>query len=691
MFSSFSTSPLRAKRRRVGRACDFCRESRTRCEAITPCPQCVANHVTCIRPQSDSQSRSIHGSKRQSSPLNDSHGQDETCQISERQPQFEQHGSQDDVSTARQARRCPNVPSSAQRIDSMLDFIARINDFCAGVSQLTSSMPPGEDPPYPSPFLPGGHQDPTSTTDCSLTEVQIARLLLIFWTRLWPQVPIVECEDLRPDNHSSQDRTSPLRDAIIAYCMQYVYYSGLHSRILGLDLQQFEPNSQGSMIGLPYFQRCLSSVTQYTNFSQPSVFTLQCYCFMILYLLDAGQHSAAYNMIGLALRIAQSLDSNAGTPLEAAAQNFRRAWWVLNHLDFRCSRYLGKPVSIQFQEPTLPAQIQAAGDPLGLDSSLYHTETIRLTATALAIIKKIDSPSIQSELQNEAAGVESRAHLLSDELYHLRQWESDLQNVKPFRYIKLHVGDMPPDPDQELEVQEDYLKQPPMDVLLTTMLELQYHNVVVTLHRVFIQFPSHPLVPKASPLGDKHNATALNHALAMLRIINHRMTTHDILHGNSEIYQYTWNAVLTLVGFMLAYPYCYRCPRARKYIRLALMIFDSAGKHNTSAVRAASLTRHLAAKVDTLVQILNIDQPSVPAGGSNPLQIPILEAQATGDLPSLSTDLTGSEGQAMTPIDLGFSGDSLGSWADFMNVSAWPSYCDEVSEAFADPMKLPPL
>ncbi|CAI7649094.1 unnamed protein product [Penicillium bialowiezense] len=605
------------------------------------------------------QGRSSKIQKRKSPPITvEAH--DEEAGHAEEQAESSLNG---EVSTAQQRPQSIDPPS-ARQTDSMVGFISRINSFCAGVSHLTSPTSSGENPPpYTSPFPPFGLQDPA---ECSLTESQVSRLLLIFWTRLWPQVPIVRREDvkLRPGS------PSPLRDAIIAYSMQYVYYSGLQSRILGLNLPQFHQGTEGH--GLPYFQRCLRSVTDYSNFSQPSVLTLQCYCFMIIYLHDAGQHSAAYNMIGLALRIAQSLETDdrlSGATCEAL--NFRRAWWTLSHLDFRCSRHLGKPVSIR-SGSTFPAQIT------GPEILLYHTESMRLTAAALAIVEKFDGHT-----KNES--LEARTHLLSDELYHLRQWESELS-----LNLQLHVGDTPTDPDEEPEVQENYLTQPPMDILLTTLLELQYHNTIVTLHRVFIQFPSHPLVPKISPRGDKHNATALNHGLAMIKLVYQRMTTHDILHGTPEIYQYIWNAVLTLVGFMLAYPYCYRSPRARKYVRLALIIFDSAGAHNGGAVRSASLTRHLCAKVDYLVQILNVDQ-SV-SGGSNLPQIPILEALASEDMPCLSGDMMQSdEAQALPAVDLSASADSLWSWADFMNVSAWPNYCDEVSEAFADPMKFPSL
>ncbi|KAK9855959.1 hypothetical protein MYU51_001687 [Penicillium brevicompactum] len=545
MFSNFSSSqsPLRAKRRKVGRACDHCRESRTRCEAVTPCPQCVANHVTCFR--SSLRRRPPKSQKRQSSPVIADYHEEGTGQSEG----YADNSLNGEAGTAQQAPQSISLPS-ARQTDSMLGFISRINNFCAGVSHLTSPTSTEEEPPpYTSPFPPVGLQDPA---DCSLTE------------------------------------------------------------------------------------------------SQPSVLTLQCYCFLIIYLLDASQHSAAYNMIGLALRIAESLKTDetlSGTTCEA--QNLRRVWWTLNHLDFRCSRHLGKPVNVR-SGSACPPQI------IGPEILLYHAESMRLTAAALAIVEKFDCHT-----QNES--VEACAHLLSDELYHLRQWESELS-----LHMQLHVGDTPDDPDEEPDVQESFLTQPPIDILLTTLLELQYHNVIVTLHRVFIQFPSHPLVPKRSPQGDKHNATALNHALAMIKLAYQRMTTHDILHGTPEIYQ---------------------CPRARRYARLALTIFDSAGAHNSYAVRSASLTRHLCAKVDHLIKMLNVDQ-SV-SGSVNPLQIPILEALAAEDTPCLSSGLMQpDEGQILPDVDLSASADTLWSWADFMNVTAWPNYCDEVSEAFADPTKL---
>ena len=655
MFSNFSSSssrPLAAKRRKVTRACDYCREHRVRCEAAVPCPQCVANHVTC---------------SRQSVPA--AHTPSENIQ-------------------RREQPRLGSLPSGprAQKPDSMLGFIARINTFCSGVSQLSSSAIPGHTPPpeYISPVSPGVLQEATPL-DCSLSESQVNRLLSIFWTRLWPLMPILRREDLSP---AAPGFSSPLRDAVIAYSMQYVHSSRLHNCLLGLHGPQFQPDKQTPMIGLPYFQRCLRAVTLYSSFSQPSLLILQCHCFMALYLLDAGQHSTAYNIIGLALRITESLNWELDAQTASTVRGcrlFYRLWWTLNHLDFRCSRHLGKPIGVHLQDSVCPPPTRESDTLLDPGSTLYHTESIRLTAAALAIIESTGCVSISAQGRQETTEIETRAQVLSDEMRHLRKWRMDLPSTGSLGNLRLEVGDTPPDPDKEPEVEVDYMKHQPMEILLTTLLELQYYNVIITLHRSFIQFPSHPLIPKSSPKADAHSATALNHALAIIRLTHSRMATYDILQGVPEVYQYLWNAVLTLVGFMLAYPYCYRLPRARRYIRLALEIFDSAGSTNDAAIRSAALTRHLCSKVDTLLHILHIDPPPGPRQSSEGVHSERSREQGTSNIIP-RTDHSIPEEELPAPSSFSDpSLDSLWSWVDLMNMEAWPNYCDEVNEAFMNP------
>lgn len=308
---------------------------------------------------------------------------------------------------------------------------------------------------------------------------------------------------------------------------------------------------------------------------------------------------------------------------------------------------------------------------------LYHTESIRLTAAALLVNEATDrfAPAINQD--TNATDIEARAQNLSDHTLHLQKWRDGLPKEQSFASIQLDVPDVPVD-RPEAGIQQEPGESSEIDNLLSTLLMLQYHNAVMSLHRVFIQFPSYPLVPKSHPKADAHAATALNHAMRMIEIAHKQMKMHEIFYGHSEFYQYQWNAVITIIGFTLAYPYCHRCPRARDFLNLALEIFDSVDIESVIAVRAASLTRHLCSKVDTLVQTLNIGHPTPdstappdPTSENHTLQA----FSSNLNLPNLPGDDSMAQG-----ID----GESLWSWADLINLDAWPSYCEDVNEAFMD-------
>ncbi|KAL4803999.1 hypothetical protein BDV18DRAFT_162409 [Aspergillus unguis] len=623
---------LAARRRKIPKACDFCREHRVRCEVDTPCPQCVANNVPCRRsrpshtPQRKRQTRResemISSPARQSSP---------TTPPAEVPPT---------------PSPTANLAWTSHQTDSTLGFVARINDFCSGMSQLFLDTTP-----LCGDSSLSGHPD-SSPGECDLSPSQSSHLFRIFWSQLRPQMPIVEWKDLEGAN-------SPLQDAIMAYSLHHIYHSQLHTRLTGLNWPQF--HERKAMVGMPYFQRCLSSVTQLATFAGPSISVLQCYCYLSLYLLDLIQHQAAYNLVGLALRIAQSLNYMDSRTGYAQCQLFRRIWWTLIHLDFRCSRHVGKPVNIHAQELMCLLPTREPRDSCA-DGVVYHNETLRLTAAALVTNEIIDRHSCRPGTTD----IEARAQYLSDHLFHLTKWREDLPPGRPFGNMHFDVPDIPTDAhvSTDFNTREGHMEQSAIETLLDTQLLLQYHNIIMSLHRVFIQFPSHPLVPKSQPKAGAHAATALNHALTMIRILHGRSAMHESLHGISELYQYQWNAVITIIGFMLAYPYCHRCPRAREYLHLALQVFDTAGPENTSAVRAALLTRRLCSKVDTLVQVLGIGTAVADISSSVP----------TGEDQGENPD----HGLSLPP----FNDDSLWSWAEFTNMDAWPTYCDEVGEAF---------
>ncbi|KAJ5931010.1 hypothetical protein N7466_006503 [Penicillium verhagenii] len=663
-----------ARRRKIAKACDFCREHRIRCEAVTPCPQCVANGVAChrSRPSKNTRRSSIMRNQGRSEVQPAAQPWENSTSII---------GSHPDEDIGPTPSPSANLAWTSQKTDSIMGFIARINAFCSTLSPNSPNTIPSGDGPHldqTSPFPPSIAQE-TLQSECDLSPEQIKQLMKIFWTRFCPQMPIVQREDLNTPCQEMHGAPSPLQDAIIAYSLHSIYCSGLQNRIVGLNWPQFRRPK--STIGMPYFQRCLSAITQFTSFATPTISMMQCFCYLTLYLLDVGYHQAAYNMVGLGLRIAQSLnymDSRNGGYREC--QLFRRIWWTLIHLDFRCSRHVGKPVSINIDDLMC---LRPGGelDDINLSNGLlFHTESIRLTAAALVMNDSIDrySASLPSGA-TDPTSVESRARNLSSLLHHLRSWRDEQTWAKDFANIRFEVLNLPTDPKEALADEDQDSEQPPMINLLSTLLLLQYHNVVVGFHRVFIDLPSEPLVPKSTPKADAHAATALNHALTMIKIAHRIMATQDVLHGLSELYQYLWNAVITIVGYRLAYPYCHHCLRVREYLQLALEIFDSAGTNNFTATRAATLTRNLCTKVVTLVQVLT--KPQLTLGTSSfsaPSTEPRFIENHQSD-PMFSA--VASDGNAMPDLNM----DLLGSSTTNINMDAWPSYFNEVSEAFMDP------
>lgn len=631
MFYNFAPPRSIAKRRRVDRACEFCRRHRVRCDASTPCAQCVANKAVCSRPQ-HTQTRS---------------NRDEPLSVSKvyKEPRSQESPADSDSrSRTPQQQQVIQVPGDNQ-IDSTLGFVTRINTFCSGV--FLQCIPHNDDPgPYRSPFCPGAVEE-TESNKCDLSPAQIDRLFSIFLRRLHPQIPIINQEDLQHSN--SRPECAALRDAVTAYTMQFVFHSGLHSRLLGLQWKQFDTgNRRSRVVGMPYFQRCLASCTQYTMFSNPSVMTLKCYCIMTMYLLDTGQHHASYNIIGLAVRMAQSLDLDE-TPLPGLEESEHSAiWWTLVHLDFRGSRYQGKPVTTRYAIPKDFLKYSLSTDLPEQNISPYYTYSLRLTCAALAVLDSV-AHGMAREKDHDT---ETRARVLSENIQLIHQWKEAVQKEQSFKNLHLNAlsPSLPGDIDSPGVEEDDYMTHLPIDIQLNTLLELQYHDTIISLHRSFIEFPSTPFGLDKSHHAKSHVVTAAQHAVTAIRIIHSRMCQHDVFYGSSELYQYQWNAVLTLIGFMLAYPSCAR-QAALKHVKLALEAFEFGGRQSDAAARAASHTRFLRDKVAELNDILSIDYRSQLE--------PDTEPQTLGQ-------------------DLGQELD----WTNFIDPALWSTYSDQVLDAF---------
>jgi hypothetical protein len=623
----------------------------------------------------------------------------------------------EDIQTVNVEEASPPTPSpsvnlawTSQKTDSILGFIARINAFCSGGPQQCPNTAGSGDASLDQalPFLSGVQE--TQAIDCDLSPTQTSRIMQIFWSHLRPLMPIVQWNEV---NLGQNRILQPLQDAITVYTLQYIYNSSLHTRLTGLNWPQFQ--HWKSKIGLPYFQRAFSAVTQLATFARPSIPVMQCYCYLTLYLLDAGQYQAAYIMVGLGLRIAQSLnymDVRNGRYKECRL--FRHVWWTLIHLEFRCARHVGKPVTSRADGLVGLNPSREELDTDFASALAYHVEAIRLTAAARAVNEAMDRHSLPNGISGRA-NVEARAEALSQHLGLLKQWRDELPHQQPFVNLhfeaveatdtSLHLGDAQSTP-------QDLLADSPMLTLQNTLISLQYHNTTMTLHRTFIQFPSPNSASSSTHNPNNksttHALTALHHAMTLTTLTHTRLSTNEIHHGHAEIYQYQWNAVITIIGFMLAYPFRRDlCVQARGCLDLAKEVFTSASG-DTAAKRAAVLTGYLGKKVDGLVggqEGQHVAPAHAPAPAAAAPSLHTSTTAASEELERKQPFQTRISGPAHSVVaDQGMSTAAttttaispdtpnsplpsldeqpLWLWDELGNLDAWPTYCDEVFEAF---------
>uniref|UniRef100_A0A8H7K1E4 Transcription factor domain-containing protein n=2 Tax=Clonostachys TaxID=110564 RepID=A0A8H7K1E4_BIOOC len=76
----------------------------------------------------------------------------------------------------------------------------------------------------------------------------------------------------------------------------------------------------------------------------------------------------------------------------------------------------------------------------------------------------------------------------------------------------------------------------------------------------------------------------------------------DLLNGWHDAFQWQWEATVTLLGFLFAYPISSSAPTTRRAIYKAVECFEQFGSNNVGVARnAAEITRNLISKADLLL------------------------------------------------------------------------------------------
>ncbi|KAL1887294.1 hypothetical protein Sste5346_010310, partial [Sporothrix stenoceras] len=185
-------------------------------------------------------------------------------------------------------------------------------------------------------------------------------------------------------------------------------------------------------------------------------------------------------------------------------------------------------------------------------------------------------------------------------------------------------------------------------------LEMTYHSMAINLYRPFISFyrrgAGSGALYRYLPTTDRHAARAARHAITFVRIV------HKVVHNTTllaptwnEYFQWLWNAVVTLVGFLFAHPLHPTTTAAREAAECAVSVCDIyAASRFTVAADAATILRCFLKRVDELFARvvagvpaetgLSSDSttPTLPSVSGETL---LLEAHSEGSIDVVSSDM----------------------------------------------------
>jgi hypothetical protein len=503
--------------------------------------------------------------------------------------------------------------------------------------------------------------------------------------------------------HEKYRKPSPLVDIVLAVCMQYGTAFIPRSDTDQLSRSDVDSND-ASIAGSWYYRRSQTLLTD--ELESPTLATLQCHIFTIIYLRNASFVNLAHNTVAAAIRTAHILGLHQ-EPQEdlprPQKELHRRLWWTLYILDSEASMELGRPWIVQTPQATckLPADDQELAQLSGANFSSpirdvtwlnYHVQCVKLIAAARAVhtafydkCAEVISANNGKSLYDDAQSLETCADFLVQCLKPLQTW---LQNLPDgLKTVRRGAGERFSTDRSAVEVD---LFAPLWLQRQRLMLELQYHDLVMSFYRPFICFS--PIPSSCTPLADGNAISCLNHAIAVTNIIHQVLTETDVLSGYYEAYKYQWSATLSMVGFSLAYPVCPPTPSARKAVNAAIAVFNIFGNNFAAAASSANITRDLSAKAEILIDRFRVhlagEQRQLPAppvmttaasanSGSSLASVespPVSSSDETSvvALSTMSTAIQPSKGMegAIGEFDLiwpGTNGFSVDMWAGFNN------------------------
>ncbi|KAG6995771.1 patulin cluster transcription factor patL [Physcia stellaris] len=637
--------PPRARQRKrgqvVARACDWCRVHRIKCDSHNPCSNCTNRGGRCSNSGSMKVAtlphayREIERLKQRVEELEQEKEKEREAAKRGHQGQRlslprtlsdgqESGTSEQDLAKSRLKRAWEGIYISTARSpqktwygsSSLFYFIGRIDAFLTDAlqqSHLADRMLPDSastlvDGPTTinAEDQTGQLADPTDdpiNTGEYLTSTQEEYFLSLFWQSYYTSYPIIDELEFKKYYRSlwatsdGKRKPSALADIVIALCVQYGM-ARLPSVEQGLNATSRAnlSDTDATIAGRWYYRRCQTLLS--AELESPIISTLQCHIFCSIYLCCASFQNMADSACGLAVRTAYMLGLHLEPPqslLRRERETRKRLWWTLYVLETKMSMKLGRPFLLHDSNTTcsLPADdreiamlVGSSFAPLGenvtwLTWNLHNTKLLLAARTAYTAIYE-EAPDTL-DLCNSQPITER-----------LENWLKDLPTA--IKTQRQNNG-VPFSTDQSaLEIEQFaplWLQRQRL------LLELLYHNLCINLYRPFISFTS---AIAQTYLTDRTAVKCAAHAMALTHMMYQVLTSTSILAGWLEAFQWQWNAAITLVGFVLAYPHDDSSGAARKTIDISVAVLENFGNSFAVAARAANIMGELCAKVDVLTE-----------------------------------------------------------------------------------------
>ena len=454
-----------------------------------------------------------------------------------------------------------------------------------------------------------------------LTEMQEDYFLGLFWQSYHCIYHILDEAKFREHYKSlwtisgTPRNPSALVDIVLALCMQYgVAFLPRHD--VSTDPKADVNGNDATIAGRWFYQRCQSLLAE--QLESPSITTLQCYIFSIIYLCNASFQNTAHSILALAIRTAQTLGLHLKPPEDmprVQRELRKRLWWTLYTLESQEGMELGRPwvVEIPRVTYTLPADDQelamlsgAHSVSTGGDSSVTCLtcilQNIKLVLATRAIYTAFYAKCAEvldmnngKSLYNDLESLEICAGFLQSSMSSLQIWRDELPDaLKTPRKgngtpLSTDRSALDVEPFAPLWLQRQRL-----------LLELRYHTLAMSLYMPFISFVR-PFSSRPRPLAEANSVSCLNHAMALTHMTRQVLAETDVLGGWHEAFRWQWNAALSTLGFVLACPVHPCTPAARRAVAVAIAVFEVFSDNFAVAVSAAAIVRAVAAKADLLV------------------------------------------------------------------------------------------